>query len=227
LHNSILFIKNALEFTLLQVTNQYLLLLSLAHLAKLPELILLEDAEGLHVLGPLALGLLLHLVRCVICRSAMRSLASSCVVCLPFDNIKEFPIALFAKSSLGVLIQAVFVSGGLAMVIDVYAHFGHLLLLNVDEFGFLFSLEMSEYVYFLCCCHCFDVIYCNLWWSERHVWLSVVEAAEPQLLADSSRGVDEALLLLCGTHGELLLVAGCDRVLVHHTLVRARYHILG
>ena len=52
------------------------------------------------------------------------------------------------------------------MVIDVNAHLGHLLLLDVDEFGFLFSLEVSEYVDFLSSCHCFDIIDRDLWWSK-------------------------------------------------------------
>jgi hypothetical protein len=45
--------KQAIELTLLQVAHKDLLLLSLSHLAKLPQLILLEDTEGFQVRDPL------------------------------------------------------------------------------------------------------------------------------------------------------------------------------
>jgi len=70
----------------------------------------------------------------------MSTLATCSVICLTLHDVKEFPIGLLAKATLLIVIQAVLVSGGFPMVINVYAHFCHLLLLNVNELTLLFPL---------------------------------------------------------------------------------------
>jgi hypothetical protein len=70
----------------------------------------------------------------------MRTLATSSIVCLTLHNVKEFTIGLLTKATLLIVIQAVLVSGGFSMVINVYAHLGHLLLLDVNELALLFPL---------------------------------------------------------------------------------------
>jgi len=70
----------------------------------------------------------------------MSALSSSCIISLPFHNVKELSVSLFPKASLRILVQAVFISRGLAVVINVYTHFSHLLLLNIDELALLFPL---------------------------------------------------------------------------------------
>jgi hypothetical protein len=145
LHDRILLVKDPLEFALLQVTDQYLLLLGFTHLTKLPQLVLLEDAKCFHILSPLSFGLLLQLLWMwlmwgMVSRSTMRTLATSSIVCLTLHNVKEFTIGLLTKATLLIVIQAVLVSGGFSMVINVYAHLGHLLLLDVNELALLFPL---------------------------------------------------------------------------------------
>ena len=145
LHDGILFVQDPLEFALLQVTDQYLLLLRFTHLSKLPQLILLENTKCFHVLSPLSFGLLLQLLWMwlmwsVISRSTMRTLATCSIICLTLHDVKEFTVGLFTKATLLIVIQAVLVSGSFSMIINVYAHFGHLLLLDVNELTLLFPL---------------------------------------------------------------------------------------
>ena len=92
------------------------------------------------------------------------------------------------------------------MIININAHFGHLLLLNVYELALLLPLQVPEDVYFLSRSHGLDVIYSDLRWSKWNVGKLWVESAKAQLLAYPSRGVNETLLLLSGGHCKLLLV---------------------
>ena len=92
------------------------------------------------------------------------------------------------------------------MVINIDAHFGHFLLLNVYELALLLPLQVPEDVYFLSRSHGLDVIYSDLRWSKWNVGKLGIESTKAQLLAYPSRGVDETLLLLSSGHCKLLLI---------------------
>ena len=70
----------------------------------------------------------------------MRTLATCSIICLTLHDVKELTVGLFTKATLLIVIQAVLVSGCFSMIINVYAHFCHLLLLDVNELTLLFPL---------------------------------------------------------------------------------------
>jgi len=81
----ILVLNKSLEFALLEVANQDLLLLSVVHLAELPQLVLLEDSERTQVRRPLLLQILHLFVELSLSGDVVVELASL-VITLPLAN---------------------------------------------------------------------------------------------------------------------------------------------
>ena len=136
----------------------------------------------------------------------MTTLTSSCIVSLSFYNIKEFSVSLFTKTALLILVQAIFISRGFSVILNINTHLCHFLLLYIYKFALFFPLQMPKYVYFLCSCHSFNVINCDLRRSKRHIGYLWVKSAKAKLLAYPPWCIDEALLLLSCSHCKLLLI---------------------
>ena len=81
--------EKAIEFTLLKIADQNLLLLSLSHLPKLPKLILLENSKRFQIRDPLFSNLIIVNVHMLSFISAIR------VKVLPSNNIDKLIILWF------------------------------------------------------------------------------------------------------------------------------------
>lgn len=117
-----LLLKETIELALLQVADKDLLLLRLSHLAELPELVLLENAEGFEIGDPLLADLV------VVYLLVSKLVGTLRVEVLATDNVHEFVVLGFFVGSF--FATGRFFGGGLEGTFKSL----ELRLLNTDEF---------------------------------------------------------------------------------------------